>query len=279
MITIHQCRQLSEEWENLRAGKLTGSKIADVICSDAVAKLELTTISPQEATEKIGKATKQQEVYDLLKEANAPLSCKDLNASGVKGLLDKGIAAKVDNKNALRFSSKLQDRLLRLIVERPEFALSKAELGDPLPTFAMERGIEIEPLARLEFEMTMCLDVKQVGFVTNDRLPHVGCSPDGLIYEAGDLKSGLEIKCPLPHTHLKYLIGGVLPDEYKAQVHLSMAVCEVESWYFMSYHPHDNLPTFITKVYRDSYTDNLKALLKQFNTKLMEQLEALRNID
>ena len=43
----------------------------------------------------------------------------------------------------------------------------------------------------------------------------MGCSPDGLVEEGAGL---LEIKCPKPATHLKYLREGRVPPEYAPQV-------------------------------------------------------------
>jgi len=109
------------------------------------------------------------------------------------------------------------------------------------PSWAMERGTRLEEVARIDFEMRTGIDVDEVGFVTNDSFgEHIGCSPDGLV-DGG--KGGLEIKCPLPATHFKYHREGVLPKEYRAQVHGCMAVCDSEYWHFTSFCP--NLKDFL----------------------------------
>lgn len=46
---------------------------------------------------------------------------------------------------------------------------------------------------------------------------------------------GIEIKCPAPHTHVKYLSDGVIPKEYRAQVYGSMFCTGFSKWVFMSY--------------------------------------------
>ena len=78
---------------------------------------------------------------------------------------------------------------------------------------AMQRGIDLEPQARSNFEFMHDCEVYQIGFYINNNIG-AGCSPDGLI----GTDAGLEIKCPLGHNHLAYLRGGVLPTKYNQQV-------------------------------------------------------------
>lgn len=127
-----------------------------------------------------------------------------------------------------------------------------------------ERGTEMEPEARLAFEAHTGLKTEQVAFVTADHWGHVvGCSPDSLIIgKDGEYVAGLEIKCPSPFTHAEYIEAGVLPDQYKAQVHGSMAVTGLDSWHFFSYFP--GLQPLHLIVTRDDYTDKLTAALDQF---------------
>ena len=133
-----------------------------------------------------------------------------------------------------------------------------------LGNFYTERGIELEPDARKAFEEHTGLVTEQVAFVTSERWQHVvGCSPDSLIKNAaGEYVAGLELKCPSPFTHAEYIEEGVLPDEYKAQVHGSMAVTGLDEWHFFSYFP--GLAPFHLVVTRDAYTDKLTEALDRF---------------
>ena len=97
---------------------------------------------------------------------------------------------------------------------------------------AMQRGIDLEPQARSNFEFMHDCEVYQIGFYINNNIG-AGCSPDGLI----GTDAGLEIKCPLGHNHLAYLRGGVLPTKYIQQVQGSLLVTERDVWHFYSYHP------------------------------------------
>jgi hypothetical protein len=130
--------------------------------------------------------------------------------------------------------------------------------------FWTDRGTEMEPEARKAFEAHTGLTAEQVAFVTADHWQHVvGCSPDSLIKnEAGEYVAGLEIKCPSPFTHAEYIEDGVLPDEYKAQVHGSMTVTGLNHWHFFSYFP--GLQPFHIVVQRDDYTAKLSDAIDRF---------------
>ncbi|RLA39796.1 MAG: exonuclease [Gammaproteobacteria bacterium] len=100
------------------------------------------------------------------------------------------------------------------------------------PSYWMERGVEMEPEARESYEFMVDSEVEQIGFIYKDKSKLIGCSPDGL---CGDM--GLEIKCPSPINHVSYLLQGVCPKGYMAQVQGSMWVTGLKQWVFMSYHP------------------------------------------
>ena len=132
---------------------------------------------------------------------------------------------------------------------------------------AMERGLKLEPEARSLFEIVKEVEVKQVGLVYFNDEKRFSCSPDGLLQN-----SGLEIKCPLIHTHVSYVLGGTLPSDYFQQVQGSMLVTGFSSWWFMSYFP--GLPPFIIVVQRDDkFCAALKVALDDFCEEL-DQVEA-----
>lgn len=135
---------------------------------------------------------------------------------------------------------------------------------------AMDRGNVIEPDARNWYAMAKGVDVSQVGLVYRDGNKAVSCSPDGLIMDGDSIKYGLEIKCPLAHTQIKYLMAGVLPPIYKPQVQGSMWVCEVDRWDFLSYHPA--IPSLLISVYRDEeFLEKFEPVLFEFIKKITQQ--------
>lgn len=111
-------------------------------------------------------------------------------------------------------------------------------------SFSTEQGLLLEQQARAWLAFETDIKVRQVGFITTDD-GRCGCSPDGLLSE----DSGLELKSPDAHTHVKYLLQGTLPKEYAAQVHGSMYVTGFQRWTFMSY--RRKFPPFILVVQRD----------------------------
>lgn len=111
--------------------------------------------------------------------------------------------------------------------------LAEKWLGGPLPGFGsidMEFGQILEQEAIPWLELEHGVTVQRVGFITTDD-GRIGCSPDGLIGE----DCGLEVKCPNPHTHVKYLLNGKVPDEYITQVFGGMLVTRFKKWRFLSY--------------------------------------------
>jgi hypothetical protein len=119
----------------------------------------------------------------------------------------------------------------------------------------MQRGTELEPFARMNYELETDREVTEVGFCMHDIL-RCGVSPDGLIGDDG----GIEIKCPKPSTHVKYLRNGKLPSEYKAQVMGCLWITGREWWDFMSYHPQ--MPNLLIRVHRDEeYINQLERLV------------------
>lgn len=126
-------------------------------------------------------------------------------------------------------------------------------------SLAMMNGSEREESARQLFSMAHDVEVRKVGLVYKDEKKLFHCSPDGLLLTT----PGLEIKCPMLKTHVKYLLAGVLPVEYFGQVQMSMYVCGFDTWYFMSY--YEGLPPLILEVHRDEkYIEKLEPALNKF---------------
>ncbi len=133
------------------------------------------------------------------------------------------------------------------------------------PNWAMKRGTELEPTARAAYENHTGFKVKEVGFISHD-CDGFGVSPDGLIYYnyvdgRKDPNHGLELKCPVARTMLKWLDAGTLPDEHKLQVHASLAASGLDRWDFFAWHP-ELVPLHLI-VERDDFTEQVLAgLLK-----------------
>ncbi len=119
----------------------------------------------------------------------------------------------------------------------------------------MERGIEVESEARVHYE-ALYGPVQQVGFIEQNDF--VGCSPDGLVGDDGMI----EIKCPFPSTHARYIIENKLPATYKSQVQGQLMVTERQWCDFVSFDPRvKSHPFWCIRVYRDE--DYIKELAVQ----------------
>lgn len=125
------------------------------------------------------------------------------------------------------------------------FEMLSQEITQGHTSDAMIRGTELEPEARENYEFITGNEVDEVGFIV-DLHDTYGCSPDGLIGEDG----GVEIKCPLGATMVKYLRS---PDElvknYWQQIQGCMFVTGRKWWDAFAYHP--NTPHVLVRVERD----------------------------
>lgn len=136
----------------------------------------------------------------------------------------------------------------------------------------MQRGTELEPLARQYYELSTGLEVQEVGFCKHDTM-ECGVSPDGLV----GLDGGLEIKCPAPATHVAYLRSGSLPAKYKQQVMGCLWITEREWWDFVSY--HETMPVLQLRVYRDEdYITLLAEEVWEACDAIQNEYERLRNM-
>jgi putative phage-type endonuclease len=124
----------------------------------------------------------------------------------------------------------------------------------------MERGHELEPLAREAYELETFNTIEEPGFFEFN--PWIGASPDGLIGEDGLI----EIKSPAFNTMINYMLEQKLPTQYKWQVYGQMYVTGRKWTDFMAYHP--KLKPVIVRVERDEeiitqLDQQLKASIKQ----------------
>ena len=134
----------------------------------------------------------------------------------------------------------------------------------------MQRGIEMEPLARAAYELRADREAKQTGFVLHPSINWSGCSPDGLVGDDGLI----ELKCPKSSTHAEYLLGECVPAEYVPQMMWQMA-CTGRKWNdFVSYCPDfpEPLDVFICRLERD---DKRIAEMEAEASKFLEEVDAM----
>ena len=131
----------------------------------------------------------------------------------------------------------------------------------------MQRGIDLEPEARLEFEFYTDLDVQEVGFIEYNEF--IGVSPDGLVGDDGLI----EIKCPNDSIYFKLLLSNNIKPEYIAQMQMQMYVTDRQYCYFVSYNPNFEKSLYIKKINRDEeMIDKLKKGLER-GTELIKEIK------
>lgn len=160
--TIIDAEQRSPEWFAARAGRLTGSRAADML-----------------ATIKTGEAAARR------------------------------------------------DYRMQLVCER----LTGQPQEDGFVNAAMQRGIDMEPLALAAYEVVTGNVAVRTGFLSHAS-EMAGCSLDGHVDNFAGI---VELKCPKSSTHLRYLRDNVLPREYVPQVTHNLLITGADWCDFLSY--------------------------------------------
>ena len=131
----------------------------------------------------------------------------------------------------------------------------------------MQRGIDLEPEAKIEFQFYTGLDIKEVGCVELNE--YILASPDGLIGDDGLI----EIKCPNDSIYFKLLLSNNIKPEYIAQMQMQMYVTDRQYCYFVSYNPNFEKSLYIKKINRDEeMIDKLKKGLER-GTQLIKEIK------
>ena len=120
-----------------------------------------------------------------------------------------------------------RDYRMQLVCER----LTGQPQDDGFVSSAMQRGIDLEPMAFAAYESLTGNMAVRSGFLSHNSIM-AGCSLDGHI---GNFDGLLECKCPKSATHLRYLHEGVLPREYVPQVTHNIWIAGAEWCDFLSY--------------------------------------------
>lgn len=129
-------------------------------------------------------------------------------------------ASRANDACAAESTAAYQNYLWQLVAER--------ETGQAEESYSnadMQRGTDMEPIARAAYEAHTGTFVTQTGFWLHPEIKHFGASPDGLVGDEGLI----EIKCPRTSTHLRYLSEGKVPTKYKRQM-ICQLLCTGRKW-------------------------------------------------
>jgi predicted phage-related endonuclease len=140
-----------------------------------------------------------------------------------------------------------RDLRVRLAAER----ITGVSQEDDYINAAMQRGIDLEPVARAAYEVASGYLVRQTGFLSHTELL-AGCSLDG---DVDDFAGIVEIKAPKSATHLGYLRAQCLPPHYLPQVLHNLWVSGARWCDFISYDDRfpEPLQLFVHRVPRDEF--------------------------
>lgn len=172
---IIQCVQGTPEWIAARAGCITASMF-------------------KVARSRVGCLTEQQQAF--VDAVNGGMEQKDAaKLAGYKAVPRSEIITRaLAGLPCGEWSDAAKDYAFRLAIER----ISGEPLDEGFQTWAMKRGNELEPDARMEHEMQTGHIVQEAGFITTDD-GLFGASADGLIGEYG----GAEYKCFVDPSRLR----------------------------------------------------------------------------
>lgn len=146
--------------------------------------------------------------------------------------------------------------------------------GLPQGTYSnknMKRGVELEPQAREYYSLLNDCEIKEVGFIEVNA--NVGVSPDGLVGEDG----GAEIKCPLPSTHIDYILKDREVAVYRPQVQGCLLATGRKWWDFVSYCPEvTKRPIWVYRVERDeAYIKEMKTKIDKFIAEMIIKINKI----
>lgn len=141
-----------------------------------------------------------------------------VTASGVKNVRAKIKSGEAAGRKNYR---------MKLVMER----IAQAPINEGYTSLEMQRGIDLEPIARARYEAFRGVLVDECGFILHPRIKGFGASPDGLVGQDGLV----EIKCPNISTHIGYWLDDKPPSEYVDQM-LAQLACTGRRWCdFVSY--------------------------------------------
>jgi len=141
-------------------------------------------------------------------------------------------------------SASRKNYMMQLLCER-----LTGSRGEGFSSAAMQRGTDLEPVARAAYEIYTGVSVDEAEFTLHPNYTGIGASPDGLIGVDGLL----EIKCPNTAQHVACLRSGEPDSKYWWQIQTQL-FCTDRAWCdFVSF--DDRLPEplqiFIARVERD----------------------------
>lgn len=139
---------------------------------------------------------------------------------------------------------------------------------------AMEQGTEREADAAGVYEALTGVFLTPTGFIAHESL-QAGCSLDGHV---GDFEGLIEIKSPIPATHLEYLRNGKVPADYHSQIVHNLWITGAKWCDWMSYQPNfpESLQVKLVRVERnEAEIKSYELMARLFLSEVDAEVEAV----
>jgi putative phage-type endonuclease len=132
----------------------------------------------------------------------------------------------------------------------------------------MQRGIELEPIAKQVYELEHDCEVREIGFAEYNE--YIGCSPDGLVGKDGMI----EIKCPCDRIYLGILINEKIDSGYVWQCQMNMLILKRKWCDLIFYNPNFKKSM---KIFRLDPNEKMQEDLKEGFKKVETRIKELKN--
>lgn len=136
------------------------------------------------------------------------------------GKITASRVADVMAKTKSGYGASRRNYMMQLLCER-----LTGEREEGFTSAAMQRGIDMEPIARAAYEVETGSVVDEAEFKVHPGYEDIGASPDGLVNNDGLI----EIKCPNTAQHVDFLRTGKPDKKYWWQMQCQMA-CTGRDW-------------------------------------------------
>jgi hypothetical protein len=181
-----------------------------------------------------------------------------------RGLITASVVGKLITPKTIKVAENDEARGLRalLVAERITGWSEPSYFNDD-----MQRGHDVEPIARDWYASKNNVVVDQIGFMVRDFNDghRIGYSPDGLVGDDGLI----EIKAPRSKAHLLTHVAGQMPMQHMAQVQTGLLVSSREWCDYISY--CGGMPPFVQRIHADvRWFDTILAAVEQFEIKAAE---------
>lgn len=158
-----------------------------------------------------------------------------------------------------------------LIYKKAAELLTAGPVDSDYTSPAMERGIEMEPLARQRYAEEKFCSVQQVGYISLG--DHAGYSPDGLIGEDGLI----ELKCPGSVEYVRFFDTQEIDASHLAQMQWGLFVSGRQWCDYVVYNPDFRPDMVVVRVWPDEATQlRFMGMLRVFEIELKRVVGAFR---